>query len=117
MPIHASQPTDEASTSSCKRQMRSEQEIFDDLTTLCRSKGFIHAIAQIWFRDNFVQFRNELKAEDMAKLFSESRIIRTEVTTLIGLMMGTPIDFTLPAPKIVFSYIERSEALLTNCMR
>ena len=81
--------------------MRSEQEIFDDLTTLCRSKGFIHAIAQIWFRDNFVRFRDELTEEDMAKLFSESRLIRTEVTTLIGLMMGAPIDFTLPAPKIV----------------
>ena len=48
----------------------------------------------------------------MAILFSESRLIRTEVTTLIGLMMGTPIDFTLPAPKTVLSYIERSEALL-----
>ena len=112
MPTLASQPTGGASTSSCKRQMRSEQEIFDDLTNLCRSKGFVHAIAQICFRDNIVGFHDQLKAEDMAKLFSESRLIRTEVTTLIGLMIGAPIDFTLPAPTIVSSYIERSEALL-----
>ena len=112
MSTHASQLTGEASTRSCKRQMRSEQEIFDDLTKHCRSKGFVHAIAQICFRDNIVGFRDELKAEDMAKLFSESRLIRTEVTTLIGLMMGAPIDFNSPAPTIVSSYIERSEALL-----
>ena len=114
MSTHASQPTGEGFTNSRTRKMRSEQEIFDDLTTHCRSKGFIHAIAQIWFRDNFVRFRDELREKDMAKLFSESRLIRTEVTTLIGLMMGAPIDFTLPAAKIVLSYIERSEALLTE---
>ena len=114
MSTHANQPTGDASTSSCKRQMRSEQEIFDDLTKLCRSKGFIHAIAQIWFRDYFVKFRAVLKEEDMAKLFSESRLVRTEVTTLIGLMMSTPIDFTLPKPTFVSSYIERAEALLTE---
>ena len=44
--------------------------------------------------------------------YSESRLIRTEVTTLIGLMIGTPIDFTLPPSTIVSSYVERSEALL-----
>ena len=92
--------------------MRSEQEIFDDLEALCSSQGFIHAISYICFRDNVVGFSDELKAEDMAQLFSRSCLIRTEVTTLIGLMMRTPIDFILPTPEVVSGYIEHSEALL-----
>ena len=84
--------------------MRSEQAIFNDLATLCSSKGFIHAVAAICFRDNIVVFRDELRAEDMAQLFSKSRLIRTEVTTLIGLMMRAPINFSLPTPEVVSDY-------------
>ena len=90
--------------------MRSEQEIFDDLEALCSSQGFIHAIAYICFRDNVVGFSDELKAEDMAQLYSRSCLIRTEVTTLIGLMMRAPIDYSLPAAQVLSDYIERSEA-------
>ena len=92
--------------------MRSEQEIFDDLEALCSSQGFIHAIVHICFRDNVVGFSDELKAEDMAQLYSGSRLIRTEVTTLIGLMMRAPIDFILPTPETISGYIGHSEALL-----
>jgi hypothetical protein len=92
--------------------MRSEQGIFDDLAALCISKGYIHAIAAICFRDNIVGFKVELKPENMARLFSKSRLIRTEVTTLIGLMMRAPIDFSLPSQEAISEYIERSEALL-----
>lgn len=91
--------------------LRSEQEIFDDLADLCISQGFIHAIAYICFRDNTIGFNEELKAEDMAQ-FSKSSLIRTEVTTLIGLMMRAPIDFSLPSPEEVENYIKRSEDLL-----
>jgi SEC-C motif len=92
--------------------MRSEQEIFDDLAALCISKGYIHALATICFRDYVVGFKDELKPEDMARLYSKSRLIRTEVTTLIGLMMRAPIDFSLPSPQTISDYMERSEALL-----
>ena len=92
--------------------MRSEQTIFDDLAALCISKGFIHALAHICFRDNIVGFAEELTTEDMAKRSSQSRLIRTEVTTLIGLMMRASIDYSLPAVQVLSDYIERSEALL-----
>ena len=92
--------------------MRSEQTIFDDLAALCVSKGFIHALATICFRDNTVGFADELTAEDIAKSFSPSRLIRTEVTTLIGLMMRALIDFSLPDPQLLSDYIEHSDALL-----
>src|ERR1700738_634929 len=92
--------------------MRSEQEIFDDLAVLCISKGYIHAIAIFCFRDYVVRFEDELRPENMARLYSKSRLIRTEVTTLIGLMMRAPIDFFLPLPETISDYIQRSEALL-----
>ena len=51
------------------RPMRSEQAIFDELAALCSSKGFIHAIAFLCFRDNMVPFYDELKAEDTAHMY------------------------------------------------
>ena len=92
--------------------VRSEQEIFDDLATLCSSKGYIHAVATICFRDNVAGFSDELKAEDMAHLYSKAHLIRTEVTTLIGLMLRAPVILSLPTPEVLSGYIERSEALL-----
>ena len=84
--------------------MRSEQEIFGDLAGLCVSKGYIHAVAAICYRDQVVGFKDELKPENMAQLFSKSRLIRTEVTTLIGLMMRAPIDFSLPSQQTISDY-------------
>src|SRR5437867_1562215 len=92
--------------------MRTEQEIFDDLAALCLSKGYVHALAAICFRDNIIGFKDELKPENMERLFSHSRLIRTEVTTLIGLMMRGPIDFSLPPQETISEYGARSDALL-----
>lgn len=93
--------------------MRSEQDIFDELTTLCSSRGYIHAIAGICFSDNIIKSNDdELRVEDMAQMFDKSRLIRTEITTLIGLMMRVPIGFTLPSPETFNSYVEQSKALL-----
>jgi hypothetical protein len=92
--------------------MRTEQEIFDDLAALCLSKGYVHALAAICFRDNVIGFKDELKPENMEHLFSHSRLIRTEVTTLIGLMMRRPIDFSLPPQETISHYCARSDSLL-----
>lgn len=91
---------------------RPEQQIFDELAVLCVSPGYIHAIANICFRDNMVGFGDQLTPEDMARMFSDSRLIRTEISTLIGLMVRQPIDFSLQTPDAIQSYINRSEALL-----
>ena len=40
------------------------------------------------------------------------RLIRTEISTLIGLMTRAEIDYTLPTPPQLRSLIERTEALL-----
>ena len=94
--------------------MRSEQAIFDDLAALCVSKGFLHAIAFLCWRDNVVRLGGELVAEDISETPTPSGLIRTEVTTLIGLMMRGPIDFALPVPEVLSQYLERSEQLLAE---
>ena len=92
--------------------MRSQQIVFDELGTLCLSKGFIHALARIVLRDTVVGFADNLTTDDLGKMRSQSRLIRTEITTLIGLMMRGPIDFSLPAPEVLAHYVEHSETLL-----
>lgn len=92
--------------------MRSEDTIFRELAALCVSKGFVHAIATICFRDTVVAFSDELKTEDMASRAHPSCLVRTEITTLIGLMMRGPIDFSLPDQQPLSGYIEKAEALL-----
>lgn len=92
--------------------MRSEQEIFDELASLCASPGYAHAIAYFCLRDNMIHYSGEMKVEDMQHLFSKRRLIRTEISTLIGLMLKSPIDYTPPAPPVLEKYIESTEALL-----
>jgi hypothetical protein len=92
--------------------MRSEQEVFDDLAELCVRPGYSHAIAYFCFRDHVVGYGASLKGDDYAKLFSLDRLIRTEVSTLIGLMVRKPRDLGMPDSKTLEGYIKRTENLL-----
>ena len=92
--------------------MRSEQQIFDDLAALAAAPGFVYAIAAIRLRDHTVFYRDELRPEDMAPIFSQDRLNRNEVMTLVGLLMRGPIDFTVPNFNTVQDYIHRAERLL-----
>lgn len=92
--------------------MRSESEIFDDLAALCRSRGYIHAVAAICARENIFVFEGRARTEDMVTMFSNSSLIRTEIMTLIGLMMRCRIDFTTPPQETVTYYVQRSYELL-----
>lgn len=92
--------------------MRSEQSIFDELAELCVLPGYVHAIALLCFRDNVILYSGEMKTEDMQPLFSKGRLIRTETSTLIGLMLKREIDYSVPAPKVLNNYVEKTEALL-----
>jgi SEC-C motif len=91
---------------------RTGQAIFDDLAALCSSPGYAHAIAYLCFRDNMVRYANEITPDDLLHTYSSDRLIRTEISTLIGLMLKTPVDYSMPTPKTVQQYIDRTEALL-----
>ena len=92
--------------------MRAEQTIFDELASLCAAPGYVHAIAYLCHRDNMIRYSGEMKAEDMQHLFSKSRLIRTETSTLIGLMLKHDIEYGLPTPPVLQKYVETTEALL-----
>ena len=95
-----------------KNPIRSEQEVFADLAALCCRPGYVHAVAHFCFRDNVILYAGDLKEADMRKMFAPSKLIRTEINTLLGLMIKAEIDWTLPAPKIVQEYMDASERLL-----
>ena len=94
--------------------MRTEQDIFDDLARLCVSPGYAHAIAYLCFRDNMVWYSEKegMTAADRQPLFSCDRLIRIEISTLIGLMIKEDIDYTFPNPSMLTRYIEETESLL-----
>ncbi|NHF68003.1 nuclease-related domain-containing protein [Xanthomonas hortorum] len=94
------------------KPLRSEAEVFADLEILAQSPGYVHAIAQICFRDNFVTYVSDMKASDLQKLFSHDRLIRTEITTVLGLLARCPIDTTLPTPEVLREYLARTDILL-----
>lgn len=45
-------------------------------------------------------------------MFSRDRLIRTEISTLIGLMIQGQMDWTMPSPHAEQEYIHRTDALL-----
>lgn len=86
--------------------------MFADLTTICRQPGYVHAIAHLCFRDNTLLCADEVKEADMRKMLSPSRLIRTEINTLLGLMIKADIDWSVPPPKTMQDYIDSTERLL-----
>ncbi|MRI56134.1 prepilin peptidase [Methylobacterium sp. DB1607] len=91
---------------------RSETDIFEDLTKLCMLPGFSHAIASFCFRDNMIGISDTLKSDHLYHTFSHNRLLRTEISTLIGLMVKAPLDLTLPNQSVLQDYLDRSEQLL-----
>ena len=94
---------------------RPEAEVFVDLKALCTSPGYIHAIAYFSARDNLIRYSGpQLVVKDLEHQHSHDKLIRTEISTLIGLMVQCPIDLSLPEPKILDGYIEHTETLLQD---
>lgn len=91
---------------------RSEQEILAELELLCTGPGYVHAVAAICFRDNMLIYTERVTEENMRDRFGPSRLIRTEISTLLGLMLKSPIDWTLPSPVVLGEYVAASGRLL-----
>ena len=92
--------------------MRNEAEVFADLRVLCRSSGYVHALANICFRDNIVRYSGQMRPKDMLPMFSFDRLIRTEISTLIGLMIQGEMDWTRPSPYVVQEQMDSTDSLL-----
>ncbi|OUL72754.1 nuclease-related domain-containing protein [Paraburkholderia hospita] len=95
-----------------KKENRSEQEVFADLTVLCSRPGYVHAVAHLSLRDNVIPYTGSMKEADISKMSSPSRLCRTEINTLVGLMVKAEIDWNLPTPALMQEYVDTSERLL-----
>lgn len=91
---------------------RSEQEVLVELQALCTSPGYIHAVAALCFRDNMLIYTERVTEADMRDRIDPSRLIRTEINTLLGFMLKAPIDWTLPSPIVLGRYVTESDRLL-----
>jgi hypothetical protein len=99
---------------------RSEQEVFEELAVLSRSPGYAHVIAYFCYRDNFIRFKKEMTSKDTENLFSAERLLRTEISTLMGLMVKSEVDFSLPDPATFHDLVTKTETLLAEiheCMK
>ena len=92
--------------------MRSEADIFSDLCSLCQSAGYVHALAHICFRDSFVAYEDKLRAEDMEHHLAPDRLIPTEISTLIGLMIQREVNWAFPGLDTTKRYVDETHALL-----
>ncbi|MCP3019924.1 nuclease-related domain-containing protein [Cupriavidus basilensis] len=97
-----------------EKPTRTEQEVFADLAAVCQRPGYVHAVAHLCFRDNVIFYQGSMKAADLQKMYSPSRLIRTEINTLLGLMIKAEIDWTLPHPATIQAYVDESERLLNE---
>lgn len=91
---------------------RSEQEILAELQALCTRPGYVHAVAVLCFRDNMLIYTERVTEADMRDRFDPGRLLRTETNTLLGLMLKSPIDWTVPSPTVLGEYVTASDRLL-----
>lgn len=75
---------------------REEAAIFADLSTLCATPGYAHVIAFLCFRDDFMHVPMDEEAELPDSVRPKSPLIRTEISTLIGLLVKKELNLTLP---------------------
>src|SRR5580692_9306721 len=77
------------------REMRSEADVLSDLAAIRRSDGYVHALAYLCFRDSVVRYTGEMRLKDMLPIFSNDRLIRTKISTLVGLMIQGDMNWTM----------------------
>lgn len=89
---------------------RSEKEIFDDLSSISILPGFAYVIAYFCLRDACV-YTDEL-TPDLFQEDSMEKLIRTEISTLIGLMCKSDLTMDSPTDKNFNYMIKQTEILL-----
>ena len=95
-----------------KKNQRNEDEVFSNLESLCHSDGYLHTIAYFCFRDNTLRHGEEIQKEDFLEQYGEDRLLRTEISTLIGLACTAELNVSLPTLSKIQECIEKTEALL-----
>jgi hypothetical protein len=80
-----------------KKAVRKESEIFSELAKVCASPGYVHAIA-------YFCYQNDKRSKDF--------LVRTEISTLVGLACKKQLNLELPSPEVLQGYIDKTNSLL-----
>jgi hypothetical protein len=91
---------------------RAEQDIFNSLADLCAAPGFAHALAWMSLRDNYVTFDGVMDGKALAASYASGRTVRTEFSTLLGLLIRRPLDLSEPTPAEIQALFDRTGMLL-----
>lgn len=102
----------EKSVSKTTPASRPEGEVFLELTKLAQSPGFLHALAFLVFKSNFITANEEFTKEDFLKVYDPKNLIRTEVNLLIALALSGEVNTTLPSPSVTQQYMDDAIRLL-----
>lgn len=94
--------------------MRSEQEVFNDLEQLCTSSGFIYVLPYLEIlHDCILSDSKEVKPSDMhCAKDMDKKIIETEMSALVGLMIKKQIDYSEPKEERLFGMFFQAHSLL-----
>ena len=94
------------------KPIRSEDAILSELSELCTSDGYIHALAVLCFRGHTVTFLDKITPKDFEQIHTRERLTGTEIATLTGLLVKRPLSLSLPPQHAIQKYIDQTDALL-----
>ncbi len=95
--------------------MNTEQQIFNTLENRCREPGFLEVISFLCWRDTFIHQESEnMGIKDILKGFDLSRLSRTELSTLIGLLCKNGITNKKLSEMELQSNVEEIDSLMKD---
>ena len=92
--------------------MRAEDAVFADLQRLCRSPGYIYALAAICARNDWIAATGQLQPGDFSGQYAAEHFTRTELSPLFGILVQGPIDYTRPRLSVLNHYLVETQSLL-----
>ncbi|MCP2005982.1 UNVERIFIED_ORG: uncharacterized protein YchJ [Buttiauxella agrestis ATCC 33320] len=98
---------------------KTESEVFSELESLCTSHGFIHGLALLSCMNNITLYEEEISSEDMQHLYEKERLIRTEISTVAGLLLKSEIKTDYPGVDVLsklYEDVNTSLAVLHSAM-
>ena len=94
------------------RSVRAEDAVFADLQRLCRSPGYIYALAAICARNDWIAATGQLQPGDFSGQYAPEHFTRTELSPLFGILVQGPIDYTRPRLSVLNHYLLETQSLL-----
>ncbi|MBU9814376.1 preprotein translocase subunit SecA, partial [Rahnella sp. C60] len=85
---------------------RSEAEVFSELESLCTSYGFIHVLAILTCINNVTLYEEDLNPGNIQHLYTKERLIRTEISTIAGLLLKSDIHTTYPGEFELLKFLD-----------